>query len=130
MRKTAEAESLTENHTTFIIRTIWIATLISVLSLTAGSAYMLPQIDYTAFAPCAESLATKGPEFAQNASFEEVYAAAQPCMHLFIDVNLRLLTITALIVALPIIFYLIFRYVRGLSRAAKGYRIANPRSWL
>lgn len=130
LRRKAAEESLLENHTIFIIRTIWISALISVVTIAAGSAYMIPRIDHVAFGPCANALAQKGPEYAQTASFEEVYKAAEPCMEAFLDMNYRLMMGTAIMMALPIIFYLLFRYGRGLSRAIKGYRIANPKGWL
>lgn len=123
LRARASSESLTENHAAFIIRTIWIATLLSIITLSAGSIYMIPNIDYAAFGPCQENLTN-------SEGFLDIYAAAFPCINIFIEANLRLLTITALIVALPVVIYLIVRYVRGLSRAIKGYRISNPKSWI
>lgn len=130
IRRRAAAESLTENHATFIIRTIWIASLISVVTLAAGSAVMLEGIDYSPFSPCAETLAGKGTAALESAGFREIYAAAEPCMHGFITTNLRLLTLTSAIVAVPVILYILIRYLRGFSRALKGYRIAKPEGWL
>jgi uncharacterized membrane protein len=127
--KAAEPESLMENHATFILRTIGISTLFSLITLTAGIIYMIPSIDYSAFEPCANALTQKGESYAQSASFTDVYASAEPCMEDFIDMNLRILTIAALIAAVPVVPYLLMRYARGLSRAVKGYRLANPKSW-
>lgn len=130
LRKRAAPESLMENHALYIIRTIWIATALSLVTLAAGSAYMLPNIDYSAFGTCAAGLAQKGQDYAQTAGFMEIYVAAEPCMKPFLDMNLRLFIITALIAALPVVLYFVIRFVRGLSRAVKGYRIANPKGWI
>lgn len=104
LRSRAAAESLSENHATYIIRTIWISTFVSSITLTIGSAYMLAGIDYTAFTPCAQSMAAQGPEFAQSASFQQIFEIAEPCMSAFIDFNLALLTITAVITQPPFWF--------------------------
>lgn len=129
MRRASEVESLAENHCTYVIRTLWISALISLITLFAGSAFMLGGIDYAPFEPCANAMAQKGAEFAQNASYEEVYALAEPCMNAFIDFNMSLLMTTALITAGPVLIYLGYRYGKGLLRALKGYRMANPKAW-
>ena len=38
--------------------------------------------------------------------------------------------LTRLVAIGPAILYFVYRVVNGMSRAAKGYRIANPKSWL
>lgn len=130
MRKNAATESLAENHCTYIIRTLWITALFSLVTLFAGSVYMLSGIDYSAFEPCANAMAQRGVQFVQNATYEEVYALAAPCMNAFIDFNMGLLTITVLITAVPVLIYLGYRYLKGLMRAIKGYRMADPKSWV
>lgn len=128
MRKKFEMESLGENHTTYIIRTIWIGTLFSVISVSAAGIYMLSGIDYTAFQPCAEGLAAQGAD-AANASFDVIWGAAEPCFDNFINENFKLLSISALVAAGPIILYFAYRYAKGLTRALKGYRIMNAKAW-
>lgn len=129
LRRRYEAEGLAENHMTYIIRTLWISALFSLITLTIGSTYLLNGIDYASFQPCANALAEKGIEFAETATFQEMYALTSPCMDDFIDDNFRRLTIAALITALPILLYMVIRYMRGLSRALRGYRVASPKAW-
>lgn len=129
MKGRAAPESLTENHMIFIIRTIGIASLISLITLAVGSAFMLQGIDYTTFAPCGDALAAKGASYLETAGVQEIYALITPCLNSFIEANMRLLLLTSMIVAVPVILYVLVRYVRGLSRALKGYRIAHPHGW-
>lgn len=115
LRKGAEPESLTRSHAAFLIRTIWIAGALSVVTITLGSTYMLSQIDYSPFAPCADALAAHAGD--AEPSFHEVYAAAQPCMDIFLHYNMGLLVFTALLAAGPIVLYLGVQVARGFQRA-------------
>lgn len=129
LRKKSEPESLAENHATYIIRTIWIGTGFSVISVSLAGIYMLSGIDYSAFQPCAETFAGQGAAAIQNPSYEAVWSASEPCFNNFINENFQLLTISALIAAVPILIYFGYRYGKGLSRAMKGYRMMDPKSW-
>lgn len=117
--KLRRGDDVAANHAAFILQTIWVATIVSLLSLVAGSIYLIPNINYASFAPCDQALEA-GQELL------ELY----PCFATFIAANMNVLVLTALITAAPIALYLIVRFIRGLSRAMKGYRIANPKSWL
>mgnify|MGYP001410192685 CR=1 FL=1 len=124
IRKKAEPESLAENHATYIIRTIWIASFISVITLGIGAVILLNDIDYSAFGGCPIDL-----EFAASADYMQLWEVMQPCYDTFITDNWNILIISGAITILPILLYLVIRFVKGLSRAIKGYRIANPKAW-
>ena len=129
VRKNSEENSLKENHTTFIIRTLWIAAFFSLVTTAIATGYMMAGIDYSPFNPCANALADKGVAWAESASTMEVYAIIQPCVNVFIDFNKTLLINSVLIAGVPLILYMAYRMVKGLSRAIKGYRLANEKSW-
>ena len=130
LRKKATPDSLAENHATYVIRTIWIGTLFSVITVSLGGLYLLSDIDYSAFQPCAENLAAQGDALMQNPTYGAVWGSSEPCMNNFINENFRLLTIAAIIAALPVLIYFGYRYGKGLSRAMKGYRMKDAKSWM
>ncbi len=129
IRAKAEDDSLAQNHATYIIRTIWIGSSLAVVFIGIGAAYMLPNIDYSTFQPCSNKLMSMGLEYAENATYAQVWELANPCFDLFIKDNWSILIVTGIIVILPILIYFVVRFVRGLSRAMKGYRIAKPKAW-
>lgn len=129
MRFQSEKESLIYNHTTYIIRTIWIGSSLSVVTVGLASAFMLGQIDYAPFSSCGETMAAQGMEWAANATYAQVWEFSSPCFNSFITANLKLLIISGAIAILPILLYFIIRFGRGLSRALHGYRLAKPKAW-
>ncbi len=130
LRKRTEEHSLGENHATYIIRTLWISAFISLATTAIATAYMINGIDYSTFEPCANNLANKGTAWMENAGTMEVYAIIQPCVESFISFNKTLLMNSVIIAGGPIIIYMAYRMAKGLSRAMKGYRLSNPKSWL
>ena len=52
----AENGSLLDHHTRYIIRTAWIGGFYTLLLTIIASIYMVPNIDYTAFQPCADQM--------------------------------------------------------------------------
>ncbi len=130
VRSDAAKDSLKDNHATFIIRTLWIAAFISIPTTLAAAAYMQFNIDYTAFDPCIESLARQSASWLETAPHMEIYAFVQPCVETFLEMNKREFIMTALIAGGPVLAYMAFRFIKGLSRAIRGYRLANPRTVL
>ena len=129
IRKKAEEHSLSENHATFIIRTLWIGAFFSLVTIIIASAYMLGGIDYSQFQPCADALANKGLEWLESAGMMDVYAVTQPCMDSFLFSNRTLLMNAMIIAGGPIVIYMTFRMAKGVSRAMKGYRLADAKTW-
>lgn len=125
----AEPESLQHNHALFIIRTLWITAFFSVITTIIGSAYMMGQIDYAPFSPCASELAALGAAAVEQMGVMEIYSYTAPCVEPFIEGNRTAFLNTILITTLPLFLYIGYRFAKGLGRAMKGYRLANPRSW-
>ena len=128
-RKKAEENSLTENHMTYVIRSLWISALFSLITMGAASFYMLGRVDYASFEACANDIAGQGAAAVQSMSSAEAYAMAEPCVEDFINGNYSVFMISMLIAGGPVILYLGYRFLKGLSRALKGYRLADPKEW-
>ncbi len=130
IRKKAEEDSLTENHMIWIIRTLWITCLFSVVTITAGGLYLWSQLDYSAIQPCSEQAANYlMAQQSGTVNATELMALMGPCEDAFLRDNQPALILSAIIAALPLIIYLVMRLTKGLSRAVKGYRLASPKSW-
>ena len=129
LRKRAAPESLQDNHATYVIRTFWITALFSAITSTLASVYMLGRIDYAPFDPCVESILSSGETAVNSGNSAVVYEAAAPCVDGFLAFNHTVWINAALIAALPLMLYLGYRFTKGLGRALKGYRLANPKSW-
>lgn len=128
VRSRSGADSLAGNHATYIIRTIWTGSLLSVITMAIGSAIMLGRLDYAPFGPCAENMAAQGIDWAANASHAEIWALANPCFDVFIRDNFNILMIAGVVAIVPILLYFGYRITRGVLRATKGYRLQNPKA--
>lgn len=129
IRAKVENHDLAGNHCTYIIRTIWIGSLFSLITIGITSLFMLPQIDYTTFQPCAENLASQSAEFLAGATHAQIMELSQPCMDAFIESNWNTFLMAGIFGVGPILVYFAVRFTRGLLRAVKGYRVADPMTW-
>ncbi|MEM6603861.1 MAG: hypothetical protein AAF621_07405, partial [Pseudomonadota bacterium] len=123
-----QKDSVVENHMIFLIRTIWITSLFSIITMTAATIYLLPNYNPDALLPCGDSMMgilSSNPE----ASMAVLSDALQPCMDQFVSDNQTVLINATIIGAGPIIIYFLYRLFKGGSRAIKGYRLANPKGW-
>ncbi len=130
IRSGAEKGSLCENHATFIIRTIWIGSFFSAITLSIACTYMVENIDNNPMLACAESILANAQTLMMSNDFMALANLVSPCMDNFLAANNQVLMISMAIAALPILLYFILRFSRGISRALKGYRVSNPKSWL
>lgn len=121
LRGKHEHDSLTADHMTFIIRTIWIAGLMSLLTMSAATAYILAVYDPTMMMACAQNL--------PSTDMAAIEAAVRPCYDEFMRVNMPYLIKGAAIGIGPVVIYLAYRLTKGLSRALKGHRIGDVKSW-
>ena len=130
LRGKADVEDLQHNHMTYIIRTIWLSGFLGIITTTAASFYMLSGIDYSPLDPCVDLIASKDPEAVAQASADDLIHLATPCMNAFLKTNQTLLYTSAALAGAPMILYIIYRFGYGLTRAMKGYRVANVKTWL
>lgn len=127
-RSKAEEFSLVHNHAVYIIRTLWLSAFLSVVSMIAASIYMLGRIDYTSFEPCANALSGRDAQALQEMNFADIYPLVEPCMQPFIDLNMNIFVTAAAIGLAPPLIYISYRFCKGVLRATKGYRLADPKS--
>lgn len=128
IRARAKEDSVVQNHMTFLIRTIWIVQFFGIITITLASLYLLPAFDSSALQPCTDRVTNMifdNPDM----DFKTMSDELQPCMDQMMEDNHDILIKSTLISGGPIILYLLFRLYKGGSRAVKGYRIANPKSW-
>lgn len=113
-------ESFEENHTTFIIRTIWIYSLLVFFGII-GAGMMIGQ---------------NGNPAALNPMLDAMMAGVQPSeaeiegwmRQYFVD-NQNLILNQSRIWLCPAQIYLVWRILRGGGRAFNGYRLSRPKSW-
>lgn len=130
IRKNTEEHSLSDNHCIYIIRTFWITILISIITFSSSGIYLYTKTSYDAFSSCSDTLMNAGAIAGSNVSAQKIYQYAEPCMDQFFSDNFNAFLVAIIIGVIPALGYLGYRYIKGLSRAIKGYRIANPKGWL
>ena len=134
--RTDSAEgSLTENHTTFIIRTIWIGSFFALVTITAASLYLFRMVDNTPLQPCLGQLfemAMRLPTMVDVHAMETLMKnfTGSECWTSYWRTNMMAFIVSAIIAAGPVLLYFLVRYARGVTRAAGGYRVAYPKAWL
>lgn len=127
LRSKATENSLCENHMTYIIRTIWIASLFAVITIALASLYLLPNYDDAALTICVNQVVNSmGSGMTNPAALEN---HLQPCMDQFISDNKVVFITSTIIAAAPVVIYLGYRMAKGISRAAKGHRIGDVKNW-
>ncbi len=124
LRKKHGEDSLISNHMTYIIRTMWITALFGSITTTIACVYILGVYDPSAINACAQSiLGTGGQDMAA------MEAAVQPCMDEFLATNMAVFMKGTMIAGAPLVIYLGFRLTKGVTRAVKGHRLGNIKSW-
>lgn len=108
-RKRAAAGSLTGNHMTYIIRTIWIASFMAVVTVAAGVCYVLALYDPASIDACAQNL--------MSGSMD-----TEACIADFMDANGNVLFAGGLIAAAPVAVYCLWRLFRGTNAALRNVR--------
>ncbi|MBI4031509.1 MAG: hypothetical protein HY370_07500 [Proteobacteria bacterium] len=116
-RKRAAAGGLTENHMTYIIRTIWIASLVAVATVAAGVCYVLALYDPSSINECTQNLMNGGMN-------------AEACIADFMNANRSVLYSGGFIAVGPIAFYCLWRLFRGARKALNMLPLQNVNAWL
>lgn len=120
IRSKAEHESLAHNHAAYIIRTIWIWGLFLTIGIIIAVPWLYSIADHSAIQNFMNSAATG--TIPESDAMNDVLGR-------FMRDNLSAFIMVCGITIGPSILYIIFRLAKGLSRALKGYRIANARGW-
>ncbi len=114
-------EDLLQNHMVYMIGTIWIGGAFLLLGMMAAGYIVFQYGDHSPVQAGMDSIMT-GSDFNTD--------SLQSLMMEYMSTNKVLLIKASLPTIGPAILYFVYRIVNGYSRAAKGYRIAKPKSWL
>lgn len=113
-RARAVEDDLLHNHTTYLIRSIWISSLLMIIGFPIF--YVM------------------GDHFVIEQMYQNVAAGhsipTQNDLHLLSAQYMKDNVSAAIISFAPCVLYFLYRLLRGTERAIKGYRILNPRGWL
>jgi uncharacterized membrane protein len=113
-------DGLLYNHMTYLIGTIWIGSTFLAIGIGAASYLVYQKGDHSLIQGVFDQISNG------------IMLSESDLMRVFFDymsANQALMLNTALITIGPAILYLVYRIANGMARGAKGYRIANPKSW-
>lgn len=114
-------DGLLYNHMVYMIGTIWIGSAFFMISILLVGLAVYLKGDQSVIFTTMDSI-----QGGLVPSQAEIQAISYQYM---LDNKGLLLTASAVAVG-PAILYFVYRVANGMSRAWKGYRIANPKSWL
>ena len=120
VRGAGNTDSLTDNHTSFLITSLWVFGLLSVIGTAAAGILVTNDADPSALLPMMGMMRGETP-----VDEAALMAALETYLHDNHDIMLKSLRVCLF----PAELYLIYRATRGLVRAVKLYRIARPRLW-
>lgn len=129
LRKSSEAHSLGENHATYIVRTIWISLLWVFVFTVFGSIYVFFEIDPLPLQACMNAILDQAGGDPSNMDAANIALMLEPCMANFLEMNRGVFIAGLSVSAVPALLYIAYRFIKGLSRAGKGYRLADPKGW-
>lgn len=113
-------DTLIYNHMIYISRTIWMWSFI--LTITASIAgYLVYQGADNSIIQDALNSMTNGNAYTHAELFDILMN--------YIRANMGLMLSATLLCVLPPTGYIVYRLTRGIMRALKGYRLANPHAW-
>ena len=130
MRAGQPPESFRRAHASHIISTIWMASLIMIVTLVAASVLLYLGLDHTPLHPCLDSFIKMGSgmetdplsSIALVMDPEKLFYAFGACLKDYITVNLGVFITSFVIAVGPVLLYCIVRFARGLARALEGRR--------
>lgn len=114
-------DGLLYNHMTYMIGTIWIGTSFIVLGIIMAGLWIYQNGDHSIIDNTIAQIQS-------GTMIDE--AALNTIMLDYMKANYPLLMKTSLVTIGPAILYFVYRVGNGFARSLKGYRIANPKSWL
>ena len=112
-RANSEKDDLVHNHMTFLIRTVWIASLLLGIGILAAAALA----DHSSLENMMNDVMQTG--------IMPSHVEMQSLMLDYMRDNIGVLFLTLG----PSLIYIIYRVGKGLTRALKGYRMPNPKGW-
>lgn len=123
IRSTAEEDGITENHTTYLIRTFWRANLFVLISSLVSLLYLTIFVNYVTLQPCISYISDNITYIIRHGSLKTIMMIMEPCGNVFYNKNQHHLIIAALIAFLPSLFYLLIRCAQGSILVIKNERV-------
>ena len=117
-RARADEDDLVHNHMTYIIRTTWISGLLFAIGFAVAVAVVYAMADISMIH-----------EAIRGIQPGQIYKQLKNVLDQAYAINMELFLITGAVTLGPSVIYLVVRIAKGMARAMKGYRIANPRAW-
>ncbi len=128
-RGKSEEGSLLHNHTTYLIRTIWVGSFFALITTSIASFYMITRIDSMPMMACLEPLARQMQEGTVHLDQAMLMEMIAPCWDQYMDINRQTFITSGAIAVIPVLLYFVIRLVRGFTRAMKGVAITKPKAW-
>ncbi len=129
MRGGADEDSLTQNHMTYLIRTIWIGSLIMTVTTLVGSVYLYASVDNAPLMPCLERFVDSS-TLMQAQSMSGLKQLFGSCFDSYIKVNLMVFIIGGIICAGAPVAYFSYRLFTGTKATLNNAKITNVKRWL
>lgn len=120
LRMRARLDSLEYHHFTFIIRTLWIYSLLAGIGAIGASWVVYRDGDSSAIDALIGQIQSGIPPAQQD---------LEATGHSYIDANMNLILRSMMLWMSPAFLYMIWRVTRGSMRAYKNYRVHNIYSW-
>lgn len=114
-------DSFEENHSTYIIRTIWMYSLIFLIGASIASWLIWQNANTTALDNLSNSILSGA-----FPTLETLDSSAQEYLSDNMDMMLKVTRVWIC----PSQLYLVWRILQGGGRAFKNYRVAHPKSWI
>lgn len=114
-------DGLLANHMIYMIGTIWIGTTFLLVGMIAAGLWVYSAADHSIIEQAVMNI--------QNGVMMDE-AALTALMMDYMAANKTLLIQSSMVTIGPAILYFVYRVANGFSRSIKGYRIANPKSWM
>ena len=114
-------DSFEENHSTYIIRTIWMYSFLFTIGAMVASWIVWQNGNRTALDELAESLVSGA---------QPTEETMDTAMKKYLSDNMDMMLRVSRVWVCPSQLYLVWRILQGGGRAFKNYRVANPKSWI
>lgn len=121
VRWRAAPNGLARNHMLWLSRTLWISSLLLTVGIVLAGLWVLREGDHGVIDRLSESLLSgSAPSESSVAAMGREYFLT----------NYALILKASLLTMGPGFAYFFYRVLRGFVRAGRGYRMADPKSWL
>ncbi|MFN3826620.1 MAG: hypothetical protein ACK4NR_03240 [Micavibrio sp.] len=113
-------DHLVYNHMIYISRTISLWSLITAITTGIAGFLVIDKADNSLYQEMIDNM-MQGHIYTPQESIE--------VMMNYISANMSLMIVAGIICFIPSMGYIIYRLSKGIGRALKGYRLANPKAW-